>query len=493
MPPLRICLIAAEVTPFAKTGGLADVVAALARSLHAGGHEVLLVMPLHGRMRELEFEDLPNAADIDLHLGQRRYQARVRTTPLPGSGLPSRALQVRCIEIPELFDGDAIYEGDDEDAFRFAALTKAAFECCQREGFAPDVIHAHDWHAALAPLYLRTTYAWDGLFEDTHSLVTIHNLAYQGRFPSGLVDELGLERERGLLHQDHLDEGWFSFLETGLLHAGAVTTVSRTYSQEIQQAEHGHGLDTLLSARADHLFGIANGVDPAEWDPATDVHLPSNFSAENLEGKRACKAALLERFGLGSDNPDVPVIGCVSRLTPQKGFELVPDVLPVLLQREDLRFVMLGSGEERYESYFHWLAEEAFPSKAGFWRGYDEPLAHLIEAGSDLFLMPSRFEPCGLNQMYSQLYGTLPIVRRTGGLADTVEPIDADAETGTGVVFDEFSSHALLAAIEHGLYLYGRPELFRRLQHNAMTRDFSWTGRMQEYVDLYRRLPELAQ
>jgi starch synthase len=481
MAPLRICLVAAEVTPFAKTGGLADVVAALARHLSAAGHEVLLVIPRYGRMGDLPFEDGPQ--DIELHLGQRRYSVSIKTTPLPGSDV-----RVRCVEAPDLFGGDDLYRGDEEDAFRFAALTKAAFECCQREGFAPDVIHAHDWHTALAPLYLQTTYAWDELFANTHSTVTIHNLAYQGRFPSGMVEDLGLQNERGLLHQEHLQDGYFSFLETGLLYASAITTVSHTYAQEIQEEEHGEGLDSLLRTRGDHLFGIPNGVD-ADWDPATDPHLPANYDADDLTGKRTCKRALLEHFGLPSDDLDVPVIGCVSRLTPQKGFELVPDSLPVLLQREDLRFVVLGSGEDRYESYLHWLANEAFPTKAGFWRGYDEPLAHLIEAGSDLFLMPSRFEPCGLNQMYSQRYGTLPVVRRTGGLADTVEAADGYGN-GTGVVFDEFSSHALLSALEFGLTLYGRREEYRRVQQNAMERDFSWEGRVREYVDLYRRLPE---
>lgn len=482
MPPLRVCLVAAEVAPFAKAGGLADVVAALARHLTAAGHEVLLVMPRYARMGDLPLGDGPEG--IELELGERRYRVSIRTTPLPNSNV-----LVRCVEAPDLFGGEELYRGDEEDAYRFAALTKAALECCQREGFAPDVVHAHDWHTALAPLYLKTTYAWDGLFASTRSVLTIHNLAYQGRFPAGLVDGLGLANERGLLHQDHLQAGYLSFLETGLLHASAVTTVSHTYSREIQTPAHGEGLDGLLRARADHLFGIPNGVDE-DWNPATDPHLPENYHADDLSGKRACKRALLERMGLPADDLDVPVLGCVSRLTSQKGFDLMRDALPVVLQREDLRLVVLGSGEESYESYFHWLSSEAFPGKVGFWRGYDEGLSRLIEAGSDLFLMPSRFEPCGLNQMYSQRYGTLPIVRRTGGLADTVEPADGYGN-GTGVVFDEFSSHAFLSALEFGLYLYGEREEYARVQQRAMRRDFSWTGRIAEYVDLYQRLPSL--
>ncbi len=482
MQPLRICLVASEVTPFAKSGGLADVVAALARHLHAAGHEVMLVMPRYGRMAGLEFGEGPTG--IVLELGEARFQAAVRTTPLPGSDL-----LVRCIEAPDLFGGEALYYGDEGDAFRFAALTRAAFECCQREGFAPDVIHCHDWHTALAPLYLRRVYAWDRLFAGTRTLLTIHNLAYQGRFPADLVERLGLGAERDLFHQDHLAEGYVSFLETGILHATALSTVSRTYAREIQESEQGRGLDGLLRARADHLFGICNGVD-IDWNPRTDIHLPAHYDVDDLSGKRECKRALLERVGLSTENLEIPVIGCVSRLTPQKGFDLVPDSLPVLLQREELRFILLGSGEERYESYFHWLSHDAFPSKARFWRGYDEPLSHLIEAGSDLFLMPSLFEPCGLNQMYSQLYGTPPVVRRTGGLADTVEAADGQGR-GTGIVFDEYSSHALLATLEFALYLYGRPDEFRGIQERGMRRDFSWQGRAAEYVDLYRRLPSL--
>lgn len=483
MPPLKICLVASEVTPFAKTGGLADVVAALARHLDAAGHEVRLIMPLYGRMKDLEFEDGPEG--IEIHLGVRRYGVSIKKTELPGS-----SLQVRCVEQSDLFGGEDIYRGDEEDAYRFAALTKAAFECCQREGFAPDVVHAHDWHTALAALYLETTYSWDELFRNTRSLLTLHNLAYQGKFPANLVEGVGLQNERNLLHQDHLNEGYFSFLETGLIYSNAITTVSHTYAGEIQTPEHGEGLDGILRSRSDHLVGIPNGVDMLEWNPATDPHLPANYDASDLTGKRECKRALLERFGLPADDLDVPVIGCVSRLTSQKGFELLPDSLPVLLHREDIRVVILGSGEERYESYFHWLANEAFPGKAGFWRGYDEGLAHLIEAGSDLFLMPSRFEPCGLNQMYSQIYGTLPIVRRTGGLADTVEAADG-LGNGTGIVFDEYSSHALLAALEFALRIYAEKDEYERIQQRAMGRDFSWDARVHHYVDLYRRLPEL--
>ncbi|MDA1263508.1 MAG: glycogen synthase GlgA [Planctomycetota bacterium] len=483
MAPLRICLVAAEVTPFAKAGGLADVVAALARHLDRAGHEVRLVMPLYGRMRELPFKD--TGTDLELRVGERHYQARVRLTDLPDSNVA-----VRCIDAPDLYGGEALYRGDEEDAFRFAALTKAAFEVCQREGFAPDVMHAHDWHTALAPLYLRTAYEWDQLFANTRSVLTIHNLAYQGKFPAHMTTALGLDDRRDLLHQEHLDEGYFSFMETGILYATAISTVSHTYSHQIQGEEYGEGLEGLLRARADHLIGIPNGIDVDEWDPASDPHLPAHYDASDLSGKRECKRALFERFGLATEDLDVPVLGCVSRLTPQKGFELVPDALPVLLHREDLRFVILGSGEDRYESYFHWL-QETFPTKVGFWRGYDEPLSHLIEAGSDLFLMPSRFEPCGLNQMYSLRYGTLPIVRRTGGLADTVEPIEPGAGTGTGIVFDDFSSHALLGALEHAISLYRQPDLFLRIQRNAMERDFSWENQIGAYEDLFRRLPEL--
>jgi len=484
MPPLRICLIASEVAPFAKAGGLADVSAALARYLTRAGHDVRLFMPLYGRMGWMHFETVESAQGIELDFGPHRWWATIRTTQLPDS-----EVWVRCVDVPELFGGDWLYGDGSWEAFRFAALTRAALAGCQREGWAPHVVHVHDWHTALAPLYLKTYYGWDDLFADTRTLLTIHNLAYQGRFSSEIVGDLGFGLERSALHQEHLAEGWMGFLETGLLHATAITTVSETYAREIQTLEQGEGLDHLLRSRSDRLFGITNGVDGAVWDPATDPHLPANYSPSDTSGKRLCKRALLERFDLpGGD--DTPVIGAISRLTYQKGFDLLPDALPVILHREDVRFILLGAGDQHYEGYFHWLGQ-AFPDKVRFYAGYDEELSHLIEAGSDIFLMPSLFEPCGLNQMYSLRYGTVPVVRRTGGLADTVEQIEADPERGTGVCFDEFSSRGVLGALEYALRLYGDRERWREIVRRGMSRDFSWEHQVERYVELYRRLPEL--
>ena len=317
------------------------------------------------------------------------------------------------------------------------------------------MIHCNDWHTGLLPLYLKVGYGWDRLFARTRTVLTIHNIGYQGVFGAAVADELGFDEHRELLHQEDLAEGRLSFLKTGLMYADALTTVSETYAREIQTEEFAMGLQDILRARSESLVGIVNGIDYTEWDPETDPQIARNYSVDDLQGKHECKRALLEEMELPFD-PEVPVLGIVSRLTMQKGFELLPDILPVLLRRYDMRLVVLGSGEEKYEQYFGWLAH-AFGSKVAFRDGYDEALAHRIEAGSDAFLMPSRYEPCGLNQMYSLRYGTPPIVRHTGGLADTVEAYDPETGQGTGFVFHDFSPDALFEAIVRALECLPRP------------------------------------
>jgi starch synthase len=295
-----------------------------------------------------------------------------------------------------------------------------------------------------------------------------------------------LADSRHLLWQEDLQAGRFNFLKTGLQYAHHLTTVSRTYAREIQTPELGMGLDGVLRARTDSLVGIVNGIDAEEWDPASDPHLDATYSVDDLAGKAVCKRALLEDFHLAYD-PRVPVLGIVSRLTGQKGFELLPDILPILVRERDLRLVVLGSGEQRHESYFQWL-RDAFPAKVAVFKGYAERHSHRVEAGSDFFLMPSRYEPCGLNQMYSQRYGTVPIVRRTGGLADTVEDFDPVTGDGTGFVFEAFEPEALLHSIRRALRVWDQPHVFERVREAGMRRDFSWERRVGEYVTLYRRL-----
>ncbi|MCY2961015.1 MAG: glycogen synthase GlgA [Planctomycetota bacterium] len=486
MPPLRVLLASSEVAPFAKTGGLADVTAALTRYLHKAGHEPRIVLPLYKRVRTsgIPLEPVQGLQEIPMQCGDRRLTWSAWSSPLPKS--EARAWFIRC---PDLYEREGIYATDGDEHLRFAFLTRVALESCQYTRWAPDVVHVHDWHTALAPLYLRTVYGWDKLFAKTRTLLTLHNNAYQGNFPIHVLRELNLENERKLLWQEDVKNGMVSFLKSGITYATAISTVSRTYAKEIQGDELGMGLQGMLKDRDDHLFGILNGVDYDVWNPATDTRVPHRYTPDDLSGKARMKAALLKRMELPATER-APVLGIVSRLTAQKGFDLLHDSLAVFLQREDIRIVVQGSGEERYEKYFEWLAN-AFPTKVAYRKAYDEDLAHWIEAGSDMFLMPSRFEPCGLNQMYSLKYGTAPIVRRTGGLADTVSDWNPRTGEGTGFVFDAFDANALAKAIESALRTWRDPVQWRRLQQNGMATDYSWERQILKYVELYKKLPNL--
>ena len=479
-------MVSAEVAPFAKTGGLADVSAALSRALMRAGHKVRLVMPMHERVRTggWTFKPVAEMQDVPVDIGPRRFHLSFSTATLPKS-----RVQVWLARCPQLFAREGLYTEDPDEHLRFAFLCHAALRMCQHTGWAPDVVHCNDWHTALIPLYLRTLYGWDRLFEHTRTVLTIHNIGYQGVFGAQVVDELGLAGERHLLHQIDLGHGRVNLLKTGLLYADAISTVSDTYAREIRDTELGMGLQDVLRARGDALVGIVNGVDYGEWDPKHDRHLPRRFSAKALGGKREVKAALLERMGLPHDEDALaaPLIGMVTRLTYQKGLDLLPEVLPALLQQQDARLVVLGSGEARYERALDAL-QRALPDRVACDRGYKEDLAHWIEGGSDLFLMPSRYEPCGLNQMYSLRYGTPPLVRRTGGLADTVEPWNPRARTGTGFLFDAFEPEALRAALRHALECYRDRDGWRQLMLNGMARDFSWERQVERYVELYRRV-----
>ncbi len=487
MPPLKICLIASEVAPFAKTGGLADVAAALPRHLNRAGHEVRLFLPRYSSV-ELSAGDVYPVdflQDLGLVMGQRRLSYSVVTARLPRS-----ELYVYLIDCPPLYHRSSLY-GEADDHVRFAFLTRAAIECCQRMGWAPHVFHCNDWHTALLPLYLRTVYGWDGLFRNSRTMLTIHNIAYQGVFSKSVLGELSLAGESHRLHGPDFEAGVVGFLKSGLLYADLLSTVSPTYAREIQSGELGMGLQSLLSRRSASLIGILNGVDHSEWNPETDPLLPFHFSADDLEGKQANKRALLGDLKLAPAER-APLLGIVSRLTAQKGFELLYDVVPQLLASRDLRLVVLGSGARDYEGFFGQL-QTAFGDKVCFYRGFSEELAHRIEAASDIFLMPSRFEPCGLNQMYSLRYGAVPVVHKTGGLADSVEQWIWETQTGTGFLFEHFDSQGLRWALESALATYDNPEAWARLVRNGMTRDFSWERQAEKYVEVYRRLSGVGE
>jgi starch synthase len=488
MRPLRLALCASEIAPFAKTGGLADVLLGLGRWLgrklpQGSGHDVRMFLPFYQRIAKsgLATTPLPGASNIDVRFPGRTIRFSIRVAPLPQSDVP-----VYFVDCKELYDREGIYTDDGDEALRFGLLCRAVPETCQRLQWSPDIVHCHDWHAALLPLYLRSVYSWDRLFATTRTVLTIHNIGYQGFFSEKQIDAVGLQDQRAHLHHGDLRDGKFSFLRTGVLHAHRLTTVSRTYAREIQTAEYGMGMDELLRSRSSDLTGIVNGADYGEWNPVDDPRIPHHFTIDDLSGKAKMKAALLQRFALPHD-PRAPVFAVVSRLTSQKGFELFADSIPVFLQREDMRLCVLGSGEDKHEQYFAWL-RDTWPNKVGLYRGFQEDLAHWIEAGSDVFLMPSRFEPCGMNQMYSLRYGTPPIVRRTGGLADTVDPWDPHAQTGTGFLFDEYSSHALAGTIDWALRNWRDARGWQQLMKNGMRMDYSWDKQGPEYVALYRAL-----
>lgn len=472
--------MASEVAPFAKTGGLADVASALPQALARRGHDVRIVMPAYDVVKDDGFEPQPEEPGlIGFDLGERGVAADIKRLDLG-------PVPVTLIDVPRLYRRGSIYTEAPDEGFRFAVLCRAALELCHRWRWAPDVVHSNDWQTALLPLYLRTLFAGDPWLADARSVLTIHNLAYQGTFPAEVVPGLGLDPFRELLHTGHLAEGWVGMLETGLMHADAISTVSPTYAREILTSEYGFGLEELLRSRSRDLVGILNGIDTEVWNPASDNHLHYRYSPRSLWRKEWNKRHLLESVGL-EYRERVPVFGVVSRLVEQKGIGLLPDPLAGILEGTDARFVALGSGDADLEAELRGL-EERFPERVRFVSGYDEPLSHRIEGSADVFLMPSQFEPSGLNQMYSLAYGTPPLVRRTGGLADTVEHWDPISHTGTGFVFEHFDEGGVWWALNQALAAMEDPEDWRQLQLNGMAIDNSWNRSAAEYERLYRSL-----
>ncbi len=486
---MNVLFVSSEVAPFAKAGGLGDVASALPRALATRGHDVRIVMPMYARVQtpERRFELVIREASIVL--GGKRIVFSVHQASLPDSN----NVPVYFVRCSALYDRPNIYTSDGDEHLRFAVLSWAALIICQRLGFKPDIIHANDWQTSLIPLLLKTAFAWDRLFDSTRTVLTIHNIGHQGTFGSEAIGDTGLADAAHHFHQDQLREGRINFLLTGILYANALTTVSPTYAREIQRAEHGVGLDFFLRTRSDVLFGILNGIDENEWNPETDSRLAPGhrYSADDLSGKERAKQALLEGAGLRY-NPRIPVIGIVSRLAWQKGFDLCMTVLPRLLTHRAVQLIVLGTGEPQYERFFHALAFQ-YPKQVAYKRGFSENLAHQIEAGADMFLMPSRYEPCGLNQMYSLRYGTPPIVHRTGGLADTVTPFDTGRRTGNGFVFDHFDEGGLTFGISHALAVWGSGEgedrsRWTALQRNGMQAKLGWNERVTAYEMVYRMI-----
>lgn len=465
---MKILMVASEAAPFAKTGGLADVLGALPAALARLGDEVAVVLPKYQSVRESG----PRVWDqLPLNVRAATFTASVEEVHL-------NDVRYFLVDCPPLYHRAGIY-GDAAGSYvdnhiRFAALTQAALGIA-RHLFRPDVFHGHDWQAGLLPPMLKSAFAGDPSFLHVRTVFTIHNLGYPGNFGTAAVRELGIDPI--LFHPEGLEFwGHLSFMKSGIVYSDAVNTVSPTYAREIQTPEHGFGMDGILRAHARKLSGILNGVDYEIWSPEVDPHIAARYSAGDLEGKRACKRALLEEMGLPV-NETRPLIGIVSRFADQKGLDLIASIAD-WFGEQDVALAVLGSGEAQLEEFFRALAAR-FPDKVSVRIGYADALSHRIEAGSDMFLMPSRYEPCGLNQIYSLRYGTLPVVRATGGLADTVDE-------NTGFLFGPFTSDELQSAIAHALAAYANPDEWRERIVRAMGKDFSWDASAQAYRDLYQ-------
>ena len=478
---MKILMVASEAVPFAKTGGLADVAGTLPIYLARLGHDIRVVMPRYqGIDRATLSPSLPGPLGVPMGIIGELW-CQVLETTLPGSEVP-----VHFLDYQHYFDRADLYNDEDAVGFmdndnRFVFLSRAALQLCNALGWSPDVVHCNDWHTAAAPVFLNTIYAGDPDLGRTASVLTIHNMEYQGEYYPGLMEVLDV----GWEHFNHLGlecGDQVNLLKGGIYHATLWNTVSHRYAEEIRTPAFGHGLEGVANDRAWALRGILNGIDYDAWDPANDHHTTAPFSVNDPTGKEACKRALQAEMGLPAR--DVPLIGIVSRLVHQKGIDLLALALPQILEL-DVQFVLLGSGEPWAHDHFEALAEET-PRRFACHIGYSDPLAHRIEAGCDLYVMPSRFEPCGLNQMYSLRYGTLPIVHAVGGLDDTVDNYDQAKGTGTGFKFDELTPRAIFDTVGWAVHTWyqDRPA-FARMQRRAMSRRFAWEDSAREYVAMY--------
>ena len=475
---MRVAILTSEAVPFAKTGGLADVSGALPKALREHDVDARLILPLYDQIdrRLLNDEIIEN---VPVEWRGRVHHVRV---------LRSEAADapVYLVQAPEFFARPNIY-GYQDDHIRFAFFSRAALALLKHLDWQPDVVHGNDWPCGFAVAELRARRRYDQFFQNTKTLFSLHNVGYQGLFDAGDLWWLGFgdapERD------DFMLERAASALKGGIIAADALSTVSPRYAREIQTSEQGHGLDWLLRARSNRLAGITNGVDYSIWNPETDPHIAANFSAEDLSGKRECKIDLLRRFELPQD-ADRPILAIISRLVGQKGYDLIRLLAEPILGTGAF-FIALGAGAKEYEDFLQRWHDVA-PRQVGIYKGYaGEPLAHQIEAGADMFLMPSLYEPCGLNQMYSMRYGTVPVVRATGGLDDTVQQFDPRTGSGTGFKFGPYEAGALLEKIREALYFYARPDDWQKIQLNGMKVDNSWAAAAKKYLELYQEIAKL--
>lgn len=470
---MRVAILSSEALPFAKTGGLADVAGSLTKALHAENVDSLLILPLYDQVdRSL----ITGTFVEDLEVDWRGRKPRIPVRTSDALGAPTYLL-----EAPYYFSRLSIY-GEPNDFERFAFYCRAAIALLKRIGDAPDVLHCNDWPCGFASVEMRARRRHEKFFAGTKILFSIHNLAYQGYLNP---DDLWW-LDFAAYTDAFMMKNTASALKAGIVAADALSTVSPRYAREIQTPEQGSGLDWLLRARSDRLAGIVNGVDYDVWDPETDPHLAKNYSADDLSGKRECKLDLLRRFDLPLE-PERPIIAIISRLVAQKGYDLIRQAATGILDTGAF-FIALGAGASEYEDFLQSWHDHA-PQRVGIYKGYaGEPLAHQIEAGADMFLMPSQYEPCGLNQMYSMRYGTVPIVRATGGLDDTIQHFDAVSGLGNGFKFGPYSAAAMLEKIREGLYFYNQPETWAKIQRNGMITDNSWSAAAKKYIQLYESM-----
>ncbi len=481
---MKILMLASEGVPFIKTGGLADVVGALPAALQLLGHDVIVVLPKYGRIDDRNFELELFHSPLGVWMGDEEAWCAVYRAG-SGSKVPTYF-----IESQNYFARDGIYHDTEFRDFsdnprRFAFFTRAALQFAKDIGFAPDIVHAHDWQTALATAYLKIWHWNDEVLGDSASYLTIHNIGYQGVYHAKDLNYIGLQ-QKNFVEDKFEDHGRINFLKGGIFYADGLNTVSPTYALETRTPELAHGLAPYLNNRGDDYIGILNGVDYTQWNPATDTLIPKNYHPGNMSGKGVSKAALQIRLGL-DENAEIPLIGIVSRFASQKGLDLLAEVIESILKNMRVQFAILGSGDTVLESYYGNLPSR-FPGSVGAFIGYDNVLAHWIEAGADFFLMPSRYEPCGLNQIYSLKYGTLPIVRATGGLDDTVQQYVETTGAGTGFKFDEPSNHAIYYTVGWAVSTYyDRKEHYLLMQKLAMKQHFSWKESAKVYESAYHR------
>jgi starch synthase len=488
---LKILFVTSEVVPFVKTGGLADVSAALPQMLAEMGHEVRIVVPKYGAVddRKFKIHEVVRLKDLSVKIGDKEVIFSLKSCFLPGQKV---RVQIYFLDNQEYFGSrNSLYvdpmSGEDypDNDERFILLSRSVFELICKLGWIPDIIHCNDWQCGLIPAYLKTLYKNEEQFKNFKTLFTIHNLAYQGMFPkssfkkTGLPDELNSEKGIEIY-------GRLNFMKSGLVFADTINTVSETYANEIRtDKELGAGLKKVLAKRKNDLYGIVNGIDTKVWSPEKDKHLPKKFSVKTLEHKLVNKKELADKFRLNYDE-NIPIVGVISRLFDSKGVDLIKNAFPELMKLK-LQMVLLGTGERKYHKFFEQMSSK-YQGKFAAYLGFNDDLAHLIEAGSDIFLMPSRYEPCGLNQMYSLVYGTVPLVRETGGLADTVIKYDEKSGDGNGFMFKKYEVKPMIREMKRALKIFDDKKAWTKIMKNGMKSDFSWNSSAKKYIDLYKTI-----